>query len=105
MIFNNLTEKLDYEWERYFYYIQLISRADYMHKAFEIAAKEAIKNKIATAFKTGALSDSQVNQMMLSDDIVDIIFTKASDKQLITLDSGGHLTEQSFQLIMQSVKY
>lgn len=101
-MFDNLKEKVNYEFERYFVYLDLISRADFKQKAFEIAAKQAIYNKILSEIDN--MTSEDIKLLMVIEDLVDVMYQKAYSKGLIVLGAHGELNDNAWKQIFTMIK-
>ncbi len=97
-MYKNLKEKIDYEWKKYICYLRLMSVADVITHAYEIAAKTAIFNRLITDVTVGTMDDSLSSIYMNTNDIIDTLFFRAKEKELVIL-TNGTITDELWEQI------
>jgi hypothetical protein len=103
-MFLNLLEKLNYEHDKYNMYLDLVSRADFKGRAYEIACKNAIYERLLDAISRNEITEPMERKMLAMEDVVDVIYLKGSQKNNITLKRGS-LTETSWSQLMTCLDF
>lgn len=103
-MFNDLKDKIDYEYDKFTSYLSLVSRPDIMSRSFEIACKQAIYTRLCEDYASGRLKNEMVDKLMAVNDVIDFVYHKALMKNIITLQKNG-LTSTSWQQIITSLDF
>lgn len=101
-MFDNLIDKLKYEYEKYYCYLKLISRTDFYTRAYEIAVKEAIYQALFKDIENEKLDKDMEELLFQQENTVDFIFMKASDEAVIW---KKELTNDSWAMIKSKIKF
>lgn len=101
-MFDNLIDKIDYEYDRYLDYLILISRPDLINKAYEIVIKKAIHDRLAEDYEAHKLNEETIIFMMNTEDLIDFMYMKLS-KFLGFRD--GKISDASWQFGLSKIKF
>lgn len=101
-MYKDLKEKLEYEYEKYFSYLKLISRTDFFSRSFEIAAKTAIYNSLIEEFEKNNIDDDKLEIMMKQEDLLDFLYFKTKSSLTIVNEK---LTKESIALCKIIIKF
>lgn len=103
-MFEDLVDKIDFEREKYFTYLRLISREDFYTRAFEICVKEAIIERLMEDAKNKAFSENTESFFMQLDNLLDTIYLKSSQKKCIVIENN-RITDESWNKMIQCSKF
>lgn len=101
-MFENIIDKLNYEHEKYFCYLKLISRTDFYTKAYEITVKEAIFKALSDELTQQILPKDLEELLFHQENIIDFIYMKAADDAVIW---KKELTKDSWSRIKAKIKF
>lgn len=101
-LFDNLIDKIDYEYDRYYDYLVLISRPDFVSRAYEIVVKKAIHDKIAEDYGKNRLKQETILFMMNTEDLIDFIYMKLS--RFLEF-RNGEITDASWRFGLSKLKF
>lgn len=102
IVFDNLLEKLKYEFDKYLAYMHLVSRSDFMTRAYEISCKKAIYDRLINAYEKKSFVQHELEMMMNQDDLIDYIYM-IGKKHIVLCNEC--ITEESWLYIRQAIKY
>ncbi len=103
-MFNSLYEKIEYEWKRYVNYLMLVSRAEYISRAYEIAAKEAIYRRLNMEIKNKSFNSKLEKQMLYTDNLIDYMYMQLNTKEVIVL-KDGNIDDAAWHRIMLYLEF
>jgi hypothetical protein len=103
-MFLNLLEKVNYEYGKYVSYLHLISRADFMSRAYEIAVKQAIYERLIKEISKDGIGAEKEKKMMQMGNVVDEIYLKGNTKNIITL-KHGEITDSSWSQLLVGIDF
>ena len=102
MVIYNISERLEFEYEKFFSFCKLISRTDFYTRAFEIASKTAIYNALKKDIADNALSEDFIIFLMNQENMIDYIYMKAEKDMVLT---NGELTEKVWSRLKIKIKF
>jgi hypothetical protein len=103
-MFLTLLEKLNYEYEKYVMYLNLSSRPEFMTRAYEIASKKAIYERMIKAIEDGEINVALEKKLLAIDNLIDVMYMKGDMKNNITL-RNGKLTDTSWSQLLIGVNF
>ncbi len=84
-MYDNIEQKLDFEWQVWFNFIYASSVADYLTRAFEIAVKRAIYRQLKNFISMDKLSTIQISYIMMRENFIDYMYLKCKDAGCLIL--------------------
>ncbi len=99
---NNIKDKLEFEHEKYFSLVKIISRTEFYTRAFEIAAKKAIYNALSLDLNNNALSDELIEFLLQQENMIDFIYLKAGKDMILT---NGELSDNTWSRLKIKIKF
>lgn len=101
-MFENLEEKINYEFDKYTAYMRLVSRVDFMTRAYEFSCKKAIYDKLTEEYEKGAFTQHELEMLISRDDLIDYMY--AIGRKNIVL-CNERMTDASWSYLRQAAKY
>lgn len=103
-MFKDLFDKIEFERQKFFSLLRLVSREEFYCRAYEIAVKEAVIERLKEAAEKNSLSENTINYFMTVDNLLDTIYLKSYQKKCIVLENN-HITDESWNKMIQCSKF
>lgn len=87
-MFENLKEKIDFEYKVFLELLKASSRTEIISRAFEIAYKEALYRRLLDSLKTNLIAEATYKYMLLSESTLDQMYLSAKSNNLLKLENG-----------------
>lgn len=99
-MFNDLIEKIDFEFDKYLSYLRLVSRSDLIDRTFEITCKKLIYERLRDEYTEGKLPAELVEKLLVINDVIDYIYLKSSSKNLLNIRKNGFAGNSWNQILL-----
>lgn len=97
-MFDDIEQKIDYEYEKWANFIYTTTTPDYLSRAFEIAAKRAMYHKIKE--KLSEFTCPQITYVMKRQEFLDYMYLKCFEANYIILTNGG-IDDDTFKRMLE----
>lgn len=97
-MFDSLLEKLEFEYSKWSNFIYAGSVSEAMSRAFELAYKRALYQKLKDEYIN--FNDSELRILMNRKNLIDYIYLKLKDRKCLRLDSEK-ISEEDFRVIKE----
>lgn len=99
-MFDNLLEKLEYEYSKWSNFVYAGSVSEAMSRAFELAYKRALYQKLKDEYMN--YTDSEIKMLMNRKDVMNYIYLKLKDRKCLRLDNEK-IPEEDFKIIKELI--
>lgn len=99
-MYDNLLEKLEFEYSKWSNFVYAGSVSEAMSRAFELAYKRALYQKLKDEYIN--YTDSEMRMLMNRKNIIDYIYLKLKDRKCLRLDNEK-IPEEDFKIIKELI--